>query len=143
VIGASQCSRRAVEIAEEVGRGIAERGDIVVCGGLGGVMEAACRRAKQGGGITVGILPGADRKAANQYVDIPIATGFGSARNLVIVQSCDGLVAIEGGYGTLSEIAFASKLQVPMVGIRTWEVEVPLVRVRDAREALRELYSKI
>lgn len=143
VIGASKCSRSIAAIAEHVGKGIAERGDILICGGLGGVMEAACKGAKARGGLTVGILPGNDKTSANPWVDIPIATGFGYARNLVIVQSSDGIIAISGSYGTLSELAFASKLGVPLVGISTWEIEAPIIKVETAEEALKELYSII
>jgi uncharacterized protein (TIGR00725 family) len=85
-------------------------------------MEAACRGAKAGGGQTVGILPGASRYEANPYVDIPIATGLGEARNLIIVRSADAVIAVGGEYGTLSELAFALKLGVPVVGLGTWEL---------------------
>jgi uncharacterized protein (TIGR00725 family) len=143
VIGGSQCSGDISRIAEAVGRGIAHRGDILVCGGLGGVMEAACKGAKLQGGLTLGILPGGDRLSANRYVDIPIVSGLGHARNLIIVQSSHGIVALAGGYGTLSEIAFASLLEVPIVGIRTWGIEAPILRAESAEEALERLYSKI
>jgi uncharacterized protein (TIGR00725 family) len=96
---------------------------VLICGGLGGVMEAACRGAKQTGGTTVGILPGDDRSAANPYVDIVIPTGLGEARNAVVVRSADALIAIGGAYGTLSEIAFALKAGKLVVGLGTWEVE--------------------
>jgi uncharacterized protein (TIGR00725 family) len=96
---------------------------VLICGGLGGVMEAACRGAKQTGGTTVGILPGDDRSAANPYVDIVIPTGLGEARNAIVVRSADALIAIGGAYGTLSEIAFALKAGKRVVGLGTWEVE--------------------
>jgi uncharacterized protein (TIGR00725 family) len=143
VIGASQCSHNLAQIAQAIGQGIAERGDILICGGLAGVMEAACRGAKQAGGVTVGILPGAEKTSANPYVDIPIASGFGYARNLIIVQSSDGIIAVGGRYGTLSEIAFASQLQIPLVGVSTWEIEAPILRASTPEEALVLLYSKI
>jgi uncharacterized protein (TIGR00725 family) len=96
---------------------------VLICGGLGGVMEAACRGARQAGGTTVGILPGTDRSAANPYVDIAIATGLGEARNAIVARSADALIAIGGAYGTLSEIAFALKAGKRVVGLGTWEVE--------------------
>lgn len=122
VIGGSQCTPQEAEAAEAVGRELARRGAILVCGGRGGVMEAACRGAKSGGGQTVGILPGTHRREANPYVDIPIVTGLGEARNLIIVRSADAVIAVGGEYGTLSEIAFALKSGVPVVGLGTWEL---------------------
>ncbi|MCD6554715.1 MAG: TIGR00725 family protein [Anaerolineae bacterium] len=122
VVGASQCTPQEAEIAEAVGRELARRDAILICGGRGGVMEAACRGAKAGGGRTVGILPGTSRHQANPYVDIPIVTGLGEARNLIIVRSADAVIAVGGEYGTLSEIAFALKLGVPVVGLGTWEL---------------------
>ena len=106
-----------------MGRGLALRGAILVCGGLGGVMEAACKGAKEAGGTTVGILPGTDRSDANTWVDLAIPTGLGQARNAIVVRSADAVVAIGGGYGTLSEIALALRRGTRVVGIGTWEVE--------------------
>jgi uncharacterized protein (TIGR00725 family) len=108
--------------AEAVGRELAARGAVVVCGGLGGVMEAACRGAKQAGGTTVGILPGYDREAANPFVDVAIATGLGEARNALVVRAADALVAVGGSWGTLSEIALAVRGGKRVVGIGTWEL---------------------
>ncbi len=143
VIGGSECSQAIRKVAEAVGRGIAQRGDIVVCGGLTGVMEAVCRGAKTAHGLTVGILPGDDKTSANRYVDIPIVTGIGYARNIIVVKSSNGIIAIGGKYGTLSEIAFASSLGVPLVGISTWEVEGHMVTAQTPEKALKELYSKL
>ncbi len=109
-------------LAHDVGRLLAEAGAVVVCGGLGGVMEAACRGAKEAGGLTVGILPGYDRRAANRWVDVAIATGLGEARNTLVVRASDAVIAIGGEYGTLSEIAFALKLGRPVVGLSTWSL---------------------
>jgi uncharacterized protein (TIGR00725 family) len=92
-----------------------------VCGGLGGVMEAACRGARSGGGLTLGLLPGGDREEANGWVLVPVPTGLGEARNALVVQAADALVAVGGGWGTLSEIALALKLGRPVVGLDTWE----------------------
>jgi len=96
---------------------------VVVCGGLGGVMEAACRGAKEAGATTVGILPGADRSAANPFVDVAIPTGLGEARNALVVRAADALIAVGGAYGTLSEIALALKAGKRVAGIGTWDVE--------------------
>jgi uncharacterized protein (TIGR00725 family) len=108
--------------AEAVGRAIAEAEAVLVCGGLGGVMEAACRGARAGGGLTVGILPGRDRADANRYVDVAIPTGVGEARNALVVRAADAVVAVAGEYGTLSEIALALQAGIPVVGLDTWEL---------------------
>jgi hypothetical protein len=123
IAGPGDASAREREAAEQVGRLVAERGAIVVCGGLGGVMEAACRGARQSGGTTVGILPGADRGAANPYVDVAVPTGLGEARNALVVRTADVLIAVGGGYGTLSEIALALKAGKRVIGLGTWEIE--------------------
>ena len=109
--------------AEEVGRLLAERGAVVVCGGLGGVMEAACRGARAAGGTTVGLLPGVDRSEANRHVDIAVPTGLGEGRNALVVRAADAVIAIGGGYGTLSEIALALRAGKPVIGLDTWEIE--------------------
>jgi uncharacterized protein (TIGR00725 family) len=96
---------------------------VLVCGGLGGVMEAACRGARDGGGATLGILPGADRRQANRFVDVAVPTGLGEARNALVVRASDALIAVGGAYGTLSEIAFALKAGKPVVGLGSWEIE--------------------
>ena len=119
VIGSAHCSAQVAALAEKVGREIARCGAVLVCGGRGGVMAAACRGAKDEGGLTVGILPGVDRAQANPYVDVPIVTGLGEARNAIIVRSADAVIAISGGYGTLSEIGLARKMGRPVVGLET------------------------
>jgi uncharacterized protein (TIGR00725 family) len=111
-----------LEAAEEVGRLLAEGGAVVVCGGLGGVMEAACRGARSAGGLTLGILPGRDRRDANPHVEVAVPTGLGEARNALVVRAADALVAVGGAYGTLSEIALALKGGTPVVGLGTWEL---------------------
>ena len=111
---------------------------MVVCGGLSGVMEAACRGAHEAGGTTVGILPGADRSAANPWVDVAVPTGLGEARNALVVRAADAVLAVGGEYGTLSEIAFALKAGKPVVGVGTWELgrePDPITRARDGAEA--------
>ena len=122
VIGAGRCSEDVAEIAEAVGRELARRGIALVCGGMGGVMEAACRGAKSEGGLTIGILPGFSRHDANPYVDIPVVTGLGEARNIIVVRTAQAVIAVDGGYGTLSEIAYALKLGIPVVGLGTWQL---------------------
>jgi uncharacterized protein (TIGR00725 family) len=122
VVGAGVATREEQAVARDVGRLLAQAGAPVVCGGRGGVMEAVCRGAHEAGGTTVGILPGSDRADANPYVDVVIPTGLGEARNAVVVRAADGVIAVGGGYGTLSEIAFALKLGLPVVGVRTWEL---------------------
>ena len=109
-------------MAEAVGRELARQGVVLVCGGRGGVMEAACRGAKAAGGITVGILPGPHRSEANPYVDIPIVTGLGEARNAIVVKSAQAVIAIDGEFGTLSEIALALRNRIPVIGLRTWSL---------------------
>jgi uncharacterized protein (TIGR00725 family) len=122
VIGSATCSKAVAALAEAVGREIAQAGAVLICGGRGGVMEAACRGAKAQGGTTVGILPGLDRREANPYVDFPIVTGLGEARNAVVVRTADAVVAVSGGFGTLSEIGLALKMGRPVVGLGTWDL---------------------
>jgi uncharacterized protein (TIGR00725 family) len=116
-----------------VGRLVAERGAVLVSGGLGGAMEAACRGAKQAGGTTVGILPGSDRRDANPFVDIVVPTGLGQARNALVVLAADVLIAVGGGYGTLSEVALALRDGKPVIGLGTWGTDG--VVVADSPEA--------
>jgi uncharacterized protein (TIGR00725 family) len=123
VVGAGEASEQEAWLAEEVGAALAGAGAVVVTGGLGGVMEAACRGAKSRRGRTVGLLPGEDRSEANGWVDVALATGLGELRNALIVRSCDAVIAIGGGPGTLSEIAFALKTGTPIVGLGTWDIE--------------------
>jgi uncharacterized protein (TIGR00725 family) len=122
VVGAGHCDLRTAAIAEEVGHKLAQRGITIICGGLGGVMEAACRGAKAAKGLTIAILPGTDPSTANSWVDVAIATGMGEARNVIIVRSAQVLIAVDGEYGTLSEIAFALKLGIPVIGLNTWQL---------------------
>jgi len=117
VIGGSSCSKDEWAIAHETGRLLAGRGAILICGGLGGVMEAAAEGAKSNGGVTVGILPGTDPAAANPHIDVPLATGFGEMRNFLIVRVAQALIAIGGGIGTLSEIALAQRTEKPVIGL--------------------------
>jgi uncharacterized protein (TIGR00725 family) len=123
VVGPGAASPEREAVAEEVGRLLARRGAVVVCGGLGGVMEAACRGASREGGTTVGVLPGLDRGAANPFVSVAVATGLGEARNALVVRAADALIAVGGAYGTLSEIALALKAGKPVIGLGTWQID--------------------
>jgi uncharacterized protein (TIGR00725 family) len=122
VIGGSSCTDEVYRFAEQVGAGIAKRGGTVICGGLTGVMEAVCKGARSEGGKTVGILPGANVSDANEYVDIPIATGMGIARNTLVVRGADVVIAMEGSVGTLSEIGFALNLGKNVIAAKQWEI---------------------
>ncbi len=122
VIGEGDCSHEMYASAEAVGRLAAERGAAIVCGGLGGVMEAACKGAVGVGGAAIGVLPGGDKDDANPYVTLAIPTGMGEARNVLVVRMADAVIAVGGKFGTLSEIALALKLGRPLVGLNTWEL---------------------
>jgi len=122
VIGGNRCSSEAAQLAEEVGRELARQGAILICGGMGGVMEAACQGASAEGGVTIGILPGDKAQAANPYVQIPIVTGMGYARNIIVVKSAQAVIAIDGSYGTLSEISHALQNGIPVIGLNTWSL---------------------
>jgi len=123
VIGGGKCSAEEAKRAEEVGRRLAEAGAVLVSGGLSGVMAAASRGARSSGGLTIGILPGARADDANPDVVIPIPTGMGEARNAVVVQSAEAVIAVGGGLGTLSEIALALKAGIPVIGLGSWELD--------------------
>jgi uncharacterized protein (TIGR00725 family) len=125
VMGPGVCSGHALQLARDVGFEIARANAILICGGMGGVMEAAARGARDGGGITVGILPGARADDANPYIDIPVATDLGNARNVVNILTSQVVIAIQGGYGTLTEIALALKCGTPVIGLETWAVTPP------------------
>lgn len=122
VIGGDRPPPDALPVAEAVGRELARRGHVLVCGGRGGVMEAACRGAREAGGHTVGILPGPDRRDMNPHVEFPVVTNLGAARNAIVVLSADAVIAVDGSYGTLSEIAMALIHGKPVVGLRTWRL---------------------
>ena len=137
VIGAGECSDKTYQLARHLGAEIGKKGWILICGGLGGVMEAAARGCTETGGITVGILPGLDKTSANLYVKIPLATGLGEGRNLLVVRASDVLVSVAGGYGTLSEIALALKVNKPVIGLETWEDIQDVQYVSNPEEAVR------
>jgi len=141
LIGGGVCTPEIEEAAERVGRGIAERGGILICGGLGGVMEAGCRGAKKAGGMTIGILPGMNQKDANKYVDIPIPTGVGYARNIIIVNTSDSVIAVNGKFGTLSEIAFCLQFGVPVIGLFSWEIDPSIIIASTPEQAVDIAFS--
>ncbi len=141
VIGAGTCSDDIYKNAEDVGRLIAQKGAVLVTGGLGGVMEAASKGAKEAGGITVGILPGFSKDEANRFVEIPIATGLSHARNIIVVRSADAVIAVSGEYGTLSEIAVALKLGKPVIGINTWDNVEDIIKVNTPEEAVQKAFE--
>ena len=144
VIGAREPSPEEAGIAEEVGKEIARQDAALICGGLGGTMEAACRGAASEGGITIGILPGDDPDTANPHVQIPIVTGIGYARNVIIARSAQAVIAVGGSYGTLSEIAYALAGKTPVIGLNTWSIsregkqDDSIIYVRSPSEAVKK-----
>lgn len=149
VVGGGDCSVAEERLAEEVGRELAKRGATLICGGLGGVMEAACRGAASQGGATIGILPGNNRHEANRHVTIPIVTGMGYARNAIVAKSGQAVIAIGGKYGTLSEIAYALQSDIPVVGLGTWslvmdgEVDGAIVSAISPADAVEKAISSV
>jgi uncharacterized protein (TIGR00725 family) len=147
VAGAGSASAEERQAAEEVGRLLAEAGVVLVCGGLGGVMESASRGAKSAGGTTIGILPGHDRADANEHVDIAIATGLGEMRNGLVVRSADALIAVGGEFGTLSEIALALKAGKPVIGLATWQLvrdgapDNAVIRASSPEDAVKRAFA--
>lgn len=123
VIGGRRCDERIAGLAFRTGSLIAERGWVLVCGGMGGVMEHACRGARSANGVTLGILPGDSRESANPYLSYSVVTGLGEARNVLVVKSCRAIIAISGSYGTLSEIALANAAGIPVVGLESWQLD--------------------
>lgn len=149
VIGGNDVSKPLAALAEEVGREIARQDAVLVCGGLGGVMEAACRGAAVEGGVTIGILPGENPQAANPYVKIPIATGIGYARNAAVAKSAQAVIAINGSYGTLTEIAYALQSGIPVIGLDTWSIssngreDTSIIRAHSPKEAVEKALTLI
>lgn len=123
MVGPGAASPEQEAWAEAVGRGLGSAGATVVCGGLGGVMAAACRGARAGGGMTLGLLPGLDRSDGNRWLDVAVPTGLGEARNVLVVRAAEVVVAVGGEHGTLSEIAFALKTGKPVVGLHSWGID--------------------
>lgn len=149
VIGAGECSSEIAQLAHQVGKEIALRKAILVCGGLGGAMDAAARGAQEFGGLTVGILPGENRLGASPYLSLVLPTGLGEARNALVVSAADAVIAVSGEYGTLSEIALAIKMGKPVIGLRTWELRKEGREMRDiivvetAQEAVEKAFNLV
>jgi len=137
VVGAGTCPGMTYRLARDVGFEVGKRGWALVCGGLGGVMEGAAKGCSEAGGMTIGILPGLERESANPYIQVPIPTGLGEARNLLVVRASDILIAIAGGHGTLSEIALGLKTNKPVVGLETWKDINGVRYVSDSGNAIR------
>ncbi len=123
VVGGHRCSKKNYEIGQKIGELIAKEGWILLSGGGPGIMKASCQGAKKAGGLTVGILPSYDGKEANKFIDVKLTTGLGYARNVLIIRSADAIIAVDGEYGTLSEIAFAFNEPKPIIGINTWKIK--------------------
>jgi len=140
VIGGRRVDKTLLNEAEKVGRLIAQKEIVLVCGGLSGVMEAVSRGARSAGGVTVGILPQEHKRDANEYIDIPIITGLGIGRNVIIARTADVLISIGGEYGTLSEIAFALQMGKPVIGIRTWDIK-GVIPAQDADDAVAKAFK--
>ena len=143
VIGAGRCDSGIYKLATQVGEEIARRGAVLVCGGLGGVMEAAAKGAASAGGLTVGILPGPSTHSANPHIQIPVATDMGQARNVIIAHTADGLVAVAGGAGTLSEIGHGLKIGKPIVGLQTIPDLKGVHYVDTAQQAISRVFELI
>ena len=142
-MGGSTVSTEVYQTAREVGQTIAEAGALLITGGLGGVMEAASQGAKEKGGMVIGILPGFSRQDANPYVDIPIVTGLGDGRNMLIVQTAQALIALPGEYGTLSEIALGLKIGRPVVSLGSWEISPDILKAQTPNEAVEKAMKMI
>ncbi len=143
VVGSGEAAGELYEKAQEVGRLVASRGGIVICGGLSGVMEAAARGATEEGGVAIGILPDEDRGRANPYLSYSVATGTGQARNLAVVCSGDVIVAVGGEYGTLSEVGLALKVGRPVVALESWDLGGHLVVVASPEEAVERAFETV
>jgi uncharacterized protein (TIGR00725 family) len=143
VIGGSEPDEKSLRIAEEVGSLIAQRGAVLITGGMGGVMHAASKGAKSANGLVIGILPSGNKADANPYIDIPIVTGISEARNIIIARTCDCAVAINGKYGTLSEIAYCLMFNVPVIGINTWDIDAPNKKSKNATQAMKMIFEEL
>ncbi len=150
VVGERDASQSLLRDAQHVGKGIAERGAILICGGMGGVMEAAAKGSSLAGGTVVGILPTENADDANAYVAIPVVTGMGEGRNIIVVRSAQAVIAVGGRYGTLSEVALALRLRIPVIGLHTWVFsrEAPdepdaVIRVASAQAAVAAAWDAI
>lgn len=143
VVGSGEATGELYKKAQEVGRFVAGRGGVVVCGGLSGVMDAAARGATEAGGVAIGILPDEDRERANPYLSYSIPTGTGQARNLAVVCSGDVIVAVGGEYGTLSEIGLALKVGRPVVALESWDLGGHVVVTASPEEAVERAFETV
>jgi uncharacterized protein (TIGR00725 family) len=125
-----------------LGKNLTEVADFLVCGGLGGVMRAVCKGFKEGGGVTIGIIPSYEKENANEYVDIIIPSGLGIARNVLVVKTADILVALPGEYGTLSEIAYALQFGIPVISLKSWDIP-GVINVETVEEAIKEVKKRL
>jgi uncharacterized protein (TIGR00725 family) len=141
LIGGSELPPELYNAAEYIGREVAVRQAVLLTGGLTGAMEAASKGAKAAGGLTIGVLPGYSSRDANPYIDFPIVTGLSEARNIIIVRTADVLIAVGGGPGTLSEIAFALKFKKPVIGLDSWHVAAEIIYVRTPQEAVERAFE--
>lgn len=142
VIGGHRCNKEVEQLAHNLGKKLAKVVDYLVCGGLSGVMEAACRGFKESGGVTIGIITSSNKKDANPYVDIVIPTGFGLARNVLVVQTADVIIALPGEHGTLSEIAYALQYKKPIIGIKTWDID-GIIKVKTLQGVVEALKKQL
>ena len=143
VIGAGTCSDDTALLAYQVGKHLALNDCVLLCGGLGGVMEHAAKGAKENGGQTIGILPGFDISDANPYIDIAVPTGISHARNIIVVRSGMACIAVEGSYGTLSEIAIALELKKPVIGLNTWDISPDIIKAATPEDAVKKVIEQI
>ncbi len=137
VIGAGKCSKKLRDMAATVGKYVAEHDGVVVCGGMGGIMEGAAKGAKEAGGVTVGILPTDNPGDANEFIDLVIPTGFGEARNIMVIRAADAVVAFPGKYGTLTEMAFALHAGKPVISVNAWRLGDEIIHAEEPIEAAR------
>lgn len=139
VVGGADCSAETFQLARKTGRLLAQKGALIICGGRGGVMEAVSKGANEAGGFSIGVLPGSNRGEGNPYLNIALPTGMGDGRNAIIARSAHGVIALDGGYGTLSEIALARKMGRQVIGLRAWGDIIP--EVRTPEEAVEKIFS--
>ncbi len=137
VIGGRKCSKEVEQIAQNLGKKLAKVANVLVTGGLSGTMEAVCKGFKAENGITIGIIPGYDKNAANSYIDIVIPSGLGLARNVLVVKSADVVVALPGGAGTLSEIAYCLQFGIPVISLNSWDIP-GVMKVKTVNEAINK-----
>ena len=143
VVGGGVCDKTSGKLAREVGRLIAQRGAVLVCGGLGGVMEQAARGAYEEDGLTIGLLPGSSRSQANKYIKLPVVTDMGHARNVILAHTAQALIAIAGEYGTLSEISIALKLGKPVAAIGRWSTVEGVILAATPIDAIEKVFALI